>query len=90
MLYLFIYLKGTSLSFLHYTSPPSYNDDNQSIHSTTSFEDRPSGCTQVVQHCEEYRRRSTVFHLPYTGPFMPSGVNGRKVVEPGGFGLVVV
>ncbi|CRL24384.1 unnamed protein product [Penicillium camemberti] len=54
------------------------------------FEDRPSGCTQAVQHCEEYRRRSTVFHLPYTGPFAPSGVNGRKVVEPGGFGLVVV
>lgn len=25
--------------------------------------------------------------LPYTGPFVPSGVKGRKVVELGGFGL---
>lgn len=54
------------------------------------FEDRPSGCTQAVQHCEEYRLRSTVFHLPHTGPLMPSGVKGRRVVEPGDFGLVVV
>lgn len=41
MLNLIICPKGTSLSHFHCTSPPSYYDDNQSIHSTTSLRTAP-------------------------------------------------